>query len=419
MVKILIMDDEPALRNIVYNIVKPLGHTLFTAEDGKQAIEIARREIPDLALLDMRVPDMDGLEVLQELRKLNSNVRAIMLSGFGDVETAVQTLKQGAFDYLSKPFKVDEVLNVVNKAVASLPQGAAHSVAAPAAAQVAAPVHTPAPAPAPAPVAVPAPAAAKTPVKTPAAKKGLPLPLLAGGAVILLALVGFFVKNSIMGGGAATEYAIPYSNPIGMTWVKPNLWVSDWVVGNIYQHNADAKLSIASVYKTTNAQPTGLTFDGESFWSCNSMEKRIYKHKMDANLTIEAIFATPNASPAGLYFDGANLIVLDTNAAKIYKHKMDDTLSVVGIYDSPAVNPCGIFKNGEYYYIGDYKTSKIYKVAVKDPSTVSEVYAIKQFVDAKYKLASITWDGQNIWVSADGVNKIFKMSFSALKPIKF
>jgi len=66
MVKILIMDDEPSLRNIVYNIVKPLGHPIFTSEDGHQAIEVAKRENPDIALLDMRVPDMDGLEVLVE-----------------------------------------------------------------------------------------------------------------------------------------------------------------------------------------------------------------------------------------------------------------------------------------------------------------------------------------------------------------
>jgi DNA-binding NtrC family response regulator len=117
MVKILIMDDEPALRNIVYNMLKPLGHSLFTAEDGRQAIETGHKEVPDMALLDMRVPDMDGLEVLAELRKINPNIKCIMLSGFGDVETAVNSIKLGAFDYVSKPFKIDEVLKVVNRAI--------------------------------------------------------------------------------------------------------------------------------------------------------------------------------------------------------------------------------------------------------------------------------------------------------------
>ncbi|MHB9155640.1 MAG: response regulator [Endomicrobiales bacterium] len=420
MVKILIMDDEPALRNIVYNIVKPLGHPLFTAEDGRQAIEVAQREVPDLALLDMRVPDMDGLEVLAELRKINPNVRAIMLSGFGDVETAVHALKQGAFDYLSKPFKVDEVLKIVNKAIQSIPQGAAHAVAAPAAVAASPAAAVPAASPAPvspqpkAPAAVPG---TEAPAAQSAVKK-IPVPAFVIGGLVLALIAGFVAKSFFLSGGSATEFPIPYSNPIGMCWIKPNLWVSDWVVGNIYQHAPDAKLSIGSVYKTSNAQPSGLAFDGEFLWSCNSMEKRIYKHAMDKNITIEAIYATPNANPAGLYFDGANLWVLDTNASKIYKHKMDENLSVVGVYDSPAVSPCGMFRNGEYFFIGDYKTSKIYKVSAKDLS-VSEVCTIDEFSEGGYKLASITWDGTNVWASADGVDKILRLPLSALKPVKF
>ncbi|MGA2089941.1 MAG: response regulator [Endomicrobiales bacterium] len=117
MIKILIMDDEPALRNIVYNLLKPLGHQLFTSADGRQAIETGAKEIPDVALLDVRVPDMDGLEVLTELRKINPHIKCIMLSGFGDTDAAVDAIKRGAFEYINKPFKIDEVLKIVSKAV--------------------------------------------------------------------------------------------------------------------------------------------------------------------------------------------------------------------------------------------------------------------------------------------------------------
>lgn len=411
MVKILIMDDEPALRNIVYNILKPLGHQMFTAEDGKQAIEIAHKEIPDLAMLDMRVPDMDGLEVLAELKKINPSIRAIMLSGFGDVDTAVGALKQGAFDYISKPFKVDEVMKVVNKALAAGQQGGPVAAAPQA---VVAPAAAPAPAAASQPVAAQKPAA--VPVSAGAKSK---MPLIAGivAGALLLAGVGFVAMKKFSR-PSAQEFTIPYTNPIGMCWIKPNLWVSDWVVGNMYQHNADATLSIVSVLKTNNTQPTGIAFDGEFMWTCSSVEKRIYKHKMDATLSVQAIYETPNTSPAGLYFDGANLWVIDTNAAKIYKHKMDEVLSVLGAYDSPAVNPCGMFKDGESFYIGDYKTSRIYKVLVKDFSTM-EVFSVPGFEDGKYKLASIAWDGQNIWASVDSAGKVLRFSKDSLKPIKF
>ncbi|OGS10690.1 MAG: hypothetical protein A2339_07830 [Elusimicrobia bacterium RIFOXYB12_FULL_50_12] len=396
MAKILIMDDEPALRNVVYNMVKPLGHPLFTAEDGKQAIEIGAREVPDLALLDMRVPDMDGLEVLAELKKINPNIKCIMLSGFGDVETAVSSIKQGAFDYISKPFKIDEVLKVVNKALGAVPaQGQAAAAAA-------APASKPQ-------AAVSAPAAAKKPLP-----KGI---LIGAGAALLIALAVIFGRG-LFSSGAVQEFAIPYANPTGISSIGQNLWVTDWVMGNIYQHNKDAKLSIASVYKSANSQPTGLTYDGEKLWTCSSIEKRIYRHNMDASLTVEAIFATSGGNPSGLYFDGANLWVLDSEAAKIYKHKMDETISMIGTFDSPAINPCGMFKSGENFFIGDYKTGRIYKVSVKDFS-VSDVYEIPYFVKNNYKLAGITSDGKTLWASADGIGKIFNFSFNSMKEVKY
>jgi DNA-binding response OmpR family regulator len=410
MVKILIMDDEPSLRNIVYNIIKPLGHPVFTAEDGHQALEIGKREIPDIALLDIRVPDMDGLEVLDELKKVNPNIKAIMLSGFGDVESAVFALKRGAFDYIAKPFKVDDIVAVVNKAIATI--GGVQPTAQSAMPQTSSQKPL-----------------SQAPVKefktdsqskeAAAAVMNTKLIGLIAGGIIALAAAGFlFFGRGMFSATRVESFSIPYTNPIGMCWIKPNLWVSDWVVGNIYQHNNDATMSIASVLKTANSQPTGLAFDGEYLWTCSSVEKRIYKHKMDKTLSVAEIFATPNSSPAGLYFDGANLWEIDTNAAKIYKHKMDESLSIVNVFDSPAVNPCGMFRDGEYFYIGDYKTSRIYKVLVNDFS-VREVYTIPGFEEGQYKLANITWDGANIWATADGVGKIFKIPFKSLKTIKF
>ena len=404
MVKILIMDDEPALRNIVYNMLKPLGHTMFTAEDGKQAIDIGRKEIPDMAMLDMRVPDMDGLEVLAELRKINPNIKCIMLSGFADVETAVNSLKLGAFDYLSKPFKIDEVLKVANRAIQTMSTGG-QSVAAPSA------------------VTHSAPAAAKAVTEAPktigkpgaGSRPALSMPVIGGIAAAALVL-GFLAVKLLMGPGGAKEFAIPYSNPTGICWIKPNLWVSDWVTGNIYQHNSDDKLSIASVYKTGNTQPMGLAFDGEYLWSCNSMERRLYKHKIDNSLTVVAIYSLPNVSPAGLYYDGVNLWVIDSEAAKIYKHKMDDTLSILGVYESPAVSPCGMFREGDFYYVGDFKTGKIYKVSTADLS-VREIYEVPALKNSK--LASIGWDGKSIWASSEGVGKLYQLTVSALKQVKY
>jgi hypothetical protein len=318
------------------------------------------------------------------------------------VETAVNSIKQGAFDYLSKPFKIEEVLKVVNKALHGVPTQAAAPGAPPPAT----------------PKAIGSAAGEAAPVLSPAQKKGFPVPAMIAAAVVSIALVGFAIFKLGFGGKEGKEYTIPYNNATGLSWVKNNLWICDWVTGNIYQHNGDSKLSIVAVYKTTNLQPTGVTYDGEFLWSCSSAEKRIYKHALDGSLSVQAIFSLPNVSPAALYFDGANLWVIDSDNAKIYKHKMDQTLSAVAVYDSPAINPCGMFKKDDFLYIGDYKTGKIYKASTTDLS-VREVYGLPGFRDGKYKLASLCWDGTTIWASTDGLGKIFQFAFSDLKLIKF
>jgi DNA-binding NtrC family response regulator len=114
------MDDELAVRNALFDMLKPLGHKVFMAESGSQAIAMARREYFDVTLLDIRIPDMDGLQVMSELRKINPNVRCIMLSSLGDVQIAVTAIKQGAVDYLPKPFKEEDVVKVVADTVQAM-----------------------------------------------------------------------------------------------------------------------------------------------------------------------------------------------------------------------------------------------------------------------------------------------------------
>jgi CheY-like chemotaxis protein len=421
MVKILIMDDEPGLRSIIFNMLKPLGHPMFTAEDGHQAIEIAKREIPDLAMLDMRVPDMDGLEVLSELKKVNPKIKAIMLSGFGDVETAVEALKRGAFEYLSKPFKVDEVLATVNKALQVIQGEGAPAPAAAAPAPIPVPIVKKPPIAEPVkkvePVVKKAPEPMPQPVSSGAPRKMAPIAMIAGALVAVLAIGVFVWQKGLVGQPASEAYALPYSNVAAICWIRPYMWVTDSATGNIYKHNRDGSLSIDSIYKTDNKQPTGLTYDGQFIWTSSADKQRIYKHRVDNSLTIDAAFATPN-NPSNIYFDSGNLWVMDARAAKIYKHKLDETLSPEGVFNSPVSNPSGMFRNGESLYIGDYKTGKIYKVSASD-FAVNEVYAVPNFTNGKYKLASITWDGKNIWATAEGTGKVLKIPFTSLKPIEF
>jgi two-component system, NtrC family, nitrogen regulation response regulator NtrX len=112
---ILVVDDEKDIRISLTGILEDEGYQVVTAESGVAALECACEELPDLVLLDIWMPGMDGLETLEKLKTLFPQVTVIMISGHGTIETAVRATKLGAFDFIEKPLSLDKVLiSVVN-----------------------------------------------------------------------------------------------------------------------------------------------------------------------------------------------------------------------------------------------------------------------------------------------------------------
>ncbi|MCS7281025.1 MAG: sigma-54 dependent transcriptional regulator [Desulfobacterota bacterium] len=116
MIKVLIADDEKSLVDVYKKKLSKEGMQVFTATTGKDAISIMKNESLDVALLDIKLPDIDGIELLKTFKSLQPTSEAIILTGFGSVETAVKSMKLGAYDYLTKPCKLSELLNVIIKA---------------------------------------------------------------------------------------------------------------------------------------------------------------------------------------------------------------------------------------------------------------------------------------------------------------
>lgn len=106
---ILIIEDDKAIVDVLRMILEHDGFRIEQAFNGPSGIEKFRLTAPDIVLLDIRMPKMDGIEVLQELRKLDEKSIIIMISGHGNIETAVQTTKLGAYDFISKPFDVERL----------------------------------------------------------------------------------------------------------------------------------------------------------------------------------------------------------------------------------------------------------------------------------------------------------------------
>lgn len=107
---ILIVDDEKSILDSLEGILKDEGFSVSKAEDGSKAMEIIRTESPDLVLLDIWMPDMDGIKALKAIKEYDSNLGVIIMSGHGTVETAVKAIKLGAMDYIEKPLSLDNVI---------------------------------------------------------------------------------------------------------------------------------------------------------------------------------------------------------------------------------------------------------------------------------------------------------------------
>ncbi|KGO86513.1 Fis family transcriptional regulator [Flavobacterium rivuli WB 3.3-2 = DSM 21788] len=119
MPKILIIEDESAIRRVLGKILREENdtYTVDEAEDGLQGLEKIKADDYDLVLCDIKMPKMDGVEVLEAVKKFKPEIPFVMISGHGDLETAINTMRLGAFDYISKPPDLNRLLNTVRNAL--------------------------------------------------------------------------------------------------------------------------------------------------------------------------------------------------------------------------------------------------------------------------------------------------------------
>lgn len=116
---ILLVDDEDTIRLFLEKTLRDEGYEAITAATGAAALELTRSELPDLVLLDLKLPDMSGLEVLQQIKEEVPETCVIMLTAFGDIETAVTAMKKNAFDFVSKPVNLEQLLITIGKGLES------------------------------------------------------------------------------------------------------------------------------------------------------------------------------------------------------------------------------------------------------------------------------------------------------------
>lgn len=107
--KILVVDDQYGIRILLTEIFNKEGYDTFSAENGEEALSIVRRKKPRLVLLDMKIPGMDGLEILKRIKRLNDETKVIIMTAYGELNMINEAMAVGAINFFSKPFDIDEM----------------------------------------------------------------------------------------------------------------------------------------------------------------------------------------------------------------------------------------------------------------------------------------------------------------------
>src|SRR5688572_22860495 len=113
--RVLVVDDEKFIRDIIADFLGMEGYIVRTAEDGSSAVSELSRARYDMVISDLKMPKMGGLELLKEVSKAHPDTLTVIMTGFGTVETAIDAMKRGAYDYILKPFKVEEIVHIVQR----------------------------------------------------------------------------------------------------------------------------------------------------------------------------------------------------------------------------------------------------------------------------------------------------------------
>lgn len=112
--KVLIVDDQNGIRILLMEVFSSEGYTTYQAANGKTALEIVEKHTPDLVLLDMKIPGMDGLEILKHIKEMNPSIKVIMMTAYGELDMIKEATELGALMHFTKPFDIDEMRVAVN-----------------------------------------------------------------------------------------------------------------------------------------------------------------------------------------------------------------------------------------------------------------------------------------------------------------
>lgn len=401
MARILVVDDEADMRLALTNVLTRNGHQVAEAPEGEAALAQLSRERPDLMLLDMRLPGMDGIQILKRVKEIHPDLPVVMVTGYGSVDSAIEVMRLGASHYLAKPFSNKELLESVERIL----QGR----------------KMPVPAGRPEPAAMPAvPDADDAPPLPPRAPVlALPGPALerprefAWGvaAAVAVALLAWPVMRHWR--SPAREFAMSHSHPTAVAWEAGRVWTADWLSQTVYEAEVrGGELKIVRVAPLPQMRVTGLAMTKEHLYVADGWRHEIQRRRRDANLTLERSIKSPGPNPSSLFFDGRYLWSADAAQGRIFQHELDDALTVVSSYRSPARAPVALFKDDKFFWSADGEKRLIYRHRLDSKLTPLATYLWPRLNEGPQPLSCFTVQGDSVWVGRDGLSRLYEVPLS-------
>lgn len=389
MARILVVDDEPDMRMALGNVLSRAGHTVAEAGDGQAALDHMAQVGADVMLLDMRLPGMDGPQILRALREKDKKTPVVMVTGYGSVESAVEVMRLGASHYLSKPFSNQELVETVERVLSggrmSLPAQAA-----------------PRPDSALAVSAAPAPRAAEGDSA-----------LWAGLAVAAAAAVaaGLFFAGRSPGG---KDFKTAHDHATALVWQGKTLWAADWLAQSVYEYRAAGdRLDQVRAVHLPDSTVTALAVAGDRMFVADSGRRVIEERRLDSTLSLVRSEPSPGPSPSGLFWDGRYLWSCDASTGRIYRHQAEAGLAVLESFKAPGKSPAALHKDSDFLWSADSETRRLYRHRLDKSLTVLSVYALPELDRGAQPLSALALDGPSVWFARDGLSVVYQRALAA------
>ena len=371
MQRILIVDDEPDMRLAIKNVLRLRGYEILEAPDGPSALNMLSKSDVDLVLLDIRLPGMDGVEVLEKVRKKNRNLPVVMITGYGHVRSAVDVMKLGANEYLQKPFENVKLIETIRRFLEVKDTDKTAETE-------------------------------EVPIgKRKSRKRGKYI--YTGFALVLLAFIFFVAKKAYL---YKKSYTVENSNTSSITWVGNNLLLSDWLKETIYSYKiSGGRLMLVRKYFLKGIHISSIGTENGFLYVADSWAKTLQKRRLDDTLSLIKEYKL-DGGIISVFCEDGRLWTLDNDGVLKVKN-LDEKFSVISSVKLKN-HPDQIFRNGKTLWSASSGKKRIYKHRLDKDMKIIKTYFLKGF-ENDLPFSAFAWRKGRLWFSRDGENKIHEI----------